>query len=117
MVSDPNCQVTLSLYRPAKAEVAKGLLSTGQYGLIDRRGWIDSPDGRYLRHRTLRMISEGGVFPRETELAGTMPDVRPQMDPVTAIPHPVWRYGYALALPLRLRGALSWNEESHSHSA
>ena len=71
-----------------------------RYRRIHRRGWIYSPDGKNLRRKGLWMLSEGAVLSQE--VLGTIEDLRPE----TGFAHPVWRYGYALTLPVRLEGLL-----------
>jgi CRISPR-associated protein Csm4 len=103
-VSGANCQVVLSLYHPGEAEVKGGLLASGRYDLLERRGWIGSPDGHGLRHRTLRMLTEGSVFPIGKPLLGTVENVKPiEEEDAPYMDHPVWRYGLALTIRLRLR--------------
>jgi CRISPR-associated protein Csm4 len=95
-----NAFATLALYWPLEQEVRDGVLDGASYGLMNRRGWIGSPDGMNLRRRGVRMLSEGSVLPRRP--VGALADVRP-LDPAPAanVPHDVWRYG--MAFPLRCR--------------
>lgn len=99
-VSLPNAHLTLSLYAPHPDEY--GLLGATWYRRILRRGWIFSPEGRDLRRRGLWMLREGSVLPDPLPDGplGVMEDVGPEV----GLPHPVWRYGYGLTVPLRLEG-------------
>lgn len=95
-----NCFVTLSLYHPHVREVKSGVLRDAWYRRVHRRGWIYSLDGKNLRRKGLWMLSEGTVL--NQEVVGTIEDLRPEI----GFAHPVWRYGYALTLPVRLEGLL-----------
>jgi CRISPR-associated protein Csm4 len=100
VIEGADAWVTLSLYHPRREEVEQGVLRNARYRRIYRHGWIYSPDGRNLRRKGLWMLSEGAVLPRE--VLGTMEDLRPEI----GFAHPVWRYGYALTMPMRLEGQL-----------
>jgi len=95
-----NAYVTLALYWPTEAEVRAGVLEGASYGLVNRRGWIGSPDGMNLRRRGVRMLAEGATLRQAPQ--GALADVKP-LDPAPArnVPHDVWRYG--LAFPVRGR--------------
>lgn len=95
----PTHHLTLSLYTPHEAE--RGLLERARYRRIMRRGWIASPDGRNLRRRGVWMLREGSLLDAPPD--GAIHDVRPEI----GFPHPVWRSGYALSLPLRFEGLVS----------
>ncbi|MBN1815273.1 MAG: type III-A CRISPR-associated RAMP protein Csm4 [Anaerolineae bacterium] len=73
----------------------EGILGRGAaYQLENRRGWMDSPEGRNLRRKSVRMLEPGSVLralPDQT-IYGGLADVTP--DVFTA--HTVWRYGLAL---------------------
>jgi len=95
-----NAFVTLALYWPTEPEVLNNVLEGASYGLLNRRGWVSSPDGMNLRRRGVRMLIEGSMLRRRPK--GALADVKP-LDPAPApnVPHNVWRYG--LAFPLRCR--------------
>ncbi len=96
-------RVTLSLYAPARSELAAGVLGPlARYDLVVRGGWIASPDGASYRRRELRMISEGSVVapPPGTAVLGQLVDVTPA---VMRTVHPVYRYGYAFTVPADLK--------------
>ncbi len=95
----------LSLYRPARDEVRDGVLRDAWYERTHRRGWIHSPDGKNRRRKGLWMLSEGAVLRQDVagrEVLGTMEDTQPEI----GFAHPVWRYGYAFTMPVRLEGVL-----------
>lgn len=92
----PNRYLTLSLYTPHPEEYS--LLQSAWYRRILRRGWVFSPEGRNLRRRGVWMLREGSVLAADP--LGVMEDVQPEI----GFAHPIWRYGYALTLPLRLEG-------------
>ncbi|MEO0102880.1 MAG: type III-A CRISPR-associated RAMP protein Csm4 [candidate division WOR-3 bacterium] len=88
--------ITLSLYYPNEDEVSN--LANGFYNLIERKGYIYSPYGSSLRRRSVRMFSEGSVFPKEPEKIGKLVSVTPNIFPH----HQVYRYGYLFALPCKM---------------
>jgi CRISPR-associated protein Csm4 len=92
--------VTVSLYWPTRSEVKDDVLKGASYGLVNRRGWLGSPDGMNLRRCGVRMLAEGSVLRKHP--VGALANVKP-LDPVPGgnVPHDVWRYG--VALPLRCR--------------
>jgi CRISPR-associated protein Csm4 len=90
--------LSLSLYYPADAELTG--LGDGCYDLLTRSGYVYSPDNRSLRRKTVRMFSEGSVFPGSS-CQGRLADVTP--DGFGS--HDVWRNGLALAVPCRLAQA------------
>jgi CRISPR-associated protein Csm4 len=86
--------IMLSLYHPLIAEYGK--LGNGYYDLIERRGYIYSPDGCSLQKRPVRMFTEGSVFPcQDSELKGSLAEITP--DSFHA--HRVYRYGKAFGIP------------------
>lgn len=97
-----NAFTTLATYWPIEAEVKAGILKDASYGLVNRRGWLSSPEGMNLRRRSARMLTEGSVTVAEP--AGALADVKP-LDPAPAanVSHEVWRYG--IAFPVRCLAA------------
>jgi CRISPR-associated protein Csm4 len=73
----------------------EGILGPGAaYRLENRRGWMDSPDGRNLRRKSAHMLEPGSVLrvlPGHTAYGG-LADVTPEIFDA----HVVWRYGLAL---------------------
>jgi CRISPR type III-A-associated RAMP protein Csm4 len=72
----------------------------GSYSTITRRGQIESPE-RWgePKHPTL-MVSEGSVLLAGSELNGVAQDIAPE-----GFPHPVYRAGFAVAVPIPWRVA------------
>jgi len=94
--------LTLSLYHPTEREV-KDMLDQGVgYGLVNRRGWMASPDEMARRRKMVRMLSEGSVLRAiagQTSY-GDLTDVTPEKTEEWEPPHKVYRYG--LAFPVGL---------------
>lgn len=87
----------LSLFHPANADEVKSALSyPALYQLSERRGFMDSPQGRNFRRQNVLMVTEGSLLSGEPQ--GNIPDVRPERTK-TLITHPVFRYGRAFTLP------------------
>ena len=85
--------VTLSSCWPLPSQ--EGMLGPGAaYRLENRRGWMDSPDGRNLRRKSVHMLEPGSVLralPGQATYGG-LADVTPKIFDA----HVVWRYGLAL---------------------
>ena len=93
--------MTLSSCWPLPGQ--EGILGPGAaYHLENRRGWMDSPDGRNLRRKSVRMIEPGSVLQTlpDQAVCGGLADVTPDIFTT----HPVWRYG--LALPVGYNRAM-----------
>lgn len=86
----------LSLYAPAESDAVDW--NRGNYSTITRTGRTESP-ARWgeLKTPTL-MISEGSVLVSPTEPRGAVRDVAPQ-----GFPHPVYRAGFAVSIPIPWR--------------
>jgi CRISPR type III-A-associated RAMP protein Csm4 len=80
----------LSLYSPAETDPIDW--SRGNYVTVERGGWVEGND---IRKKRVRMIEEGSVMAAPTSPAGRAPDVAPD-----GFPHPVFRAGFALSIPL-----------------
>lgn len=92
--------VTLSPCWPTEAEVRSGVLENADYSLLNRRGWIGSPDGMNLRRKGVRMLGEGATL--EKKPIGALANVTPDPEPgASKLPHPVYRYGLAFPVPCR----------------
>jgi CRISPR-associated protein Csm4 len=65
------------------------------YSLLERGGWVSSSNpGHQVRRKKVRMLGEGSVF--KGEPIGQLADVRPYKE----FPHPVYRSGISLTLPI-----------------
>lgn len=91
-----NGVMTLSLYYSGETETDG--IKDGFYDLIERKGYIYSPYGSNLRRRSVRMFTEGSVFPTKLTRVGQLVDVTPEIFQK----HKVFRYGYIFALPCHL---------------
>jgi CRISPR type III-A-associated RAMP protein Csm4 len=86
----------LSLFSPSPAD--KVDWTRGSYSLVLRNGCVESPRGAGARKKSLRMVAEGAVLFAPTVPAGAAADVAPD-----GFPHPVYRAGYALSIPIAWR--------------
>jgi hypothetical protein len=86
----------LSLFTPNAADQVDW--TRGKYALVVRSGRIESA----ARHGDLKtpanMIQEGSVLVSDTEPRGGARNVAPE-----SFPHPVYRAGFAVAIPIPLR--------------
>jgi len=94
-----NHYCVLSLFYPTVTEqkMIQKNVSSVAYGLVQRKGWVfSSTTLLQMKRKTVNMFSEGSVFsiPGFTP-QGTIIDVKPN-----GFPHPVWRFGMALSVPL-----------------
>lgn len=89
----PGAWWILSLYSPHADDAVDW--SRGDYATTTRAGWTDSAAGS-VRKNHVRMIEEGSVL-MAPALRGRAVDVAPE-----GFPHPTWRAGFALALPVPL---------------
>ncbi len=83
----------LSLFSPAPNDTVDW--TRGNYQLINRGGRIESSAGAGALKKQLRMIAEGSVLYSASMLRGAAPDVAPE-----GFAHPVFRAGFAVAVPL-----------------
>jgi len=88
--------VALSPCLPAKDELKT--VTHGYYRLMDRRGYVYSPECRSLRRKSVRMCCEGSVFDKRVN--GRVEDVTPELFQA----HRVMRYGLCFSVPISLRG-------------
>lgn len=95
--------VSLSLFRPENEEkLGKIQLEHSQYQLLKRGGWLASPEDMghmSLRKKSVLMFSEGSVlaFGDDASREGGFSDLDPRPD----VPHPVWRDGRGIFLPIK----------------
>ena len=83
----------LSLFTPGPADSVDW--TRGSYSVIARGGRIESPVRSGERKKQLPMVTEGSVLYASAPPAGSAPDVAPE-----GFVHPVYRAGFALAIPL-----------------
>lgn len=86
----------LSLFHPSQGEAIEW--QRGNYSVTMRNGRVESDAGWGEAKRPLRMIAEGSVLVAASEPQGSAQDVAPG-----GFPHPVYRSGFALAVPIPLK--------------
>ena len=88
----------LSRYHPRQDELPAVLGNGAAYRLESVAGWLYSPDGPGQRRKRLHLLGEGSLAIWPGHPAGDVTDVRPEYEEAPQpFPHPVWRYGLALA--------------------
>ena len=88
----------LSVFTPAVTDQIDW--GKGNYATLTRRGRIESTAGWGELKSPTMMVAEGSVLVCENEPHGAVRDTAPQ-----GFAHPVYRAGYAVALPLKARTA------------
>jgi CRISPR type III-A-associated RAMP protein Csm4 len=95
----PTAWYLLSLYTPGSLDAVEW--SRGAYSLVERTGRVDSPQGSGQTKKSLRMVAEGSLLLTATPPVGAAQDVAPD-----GFPHPVYRSGFAVAVPVPYRGTV-----------
>jgi CRISPR type III-A-associated RAMP protein Csm4 len=90
---EPKSYWLLSLFAPASSDQVQW--DRGSYGLVTRSGRVESPAGSGQLKKELNMIAEGSVIVAANSVDGAATDVAPD-----GFPHPVYRAGFAVAVPL-----------------
>jgi len=86
----------LSLFHPSAEDVVDW--QRGNYSLTTRGGRVES-DARWGdAKKPTRMVAEGSVIVAGSQPRGKATNVAPE-----DFPHPVYRAGFALAIPIPLR--------------
>ena len=85
----------LSLFHPAPGDSIDW--GRGSYSLTTRGGRVESPVSWGDVKKPTRMIAEGSVIVAAVEPRGSASNVAPDH-----FPHPVYRAGFALAVPIPL---------------
>ena len=83
----------LSLFSPASGDAVDW--TRGNYSIVTRSGRIESPARSGELKKQVNMVAEGSVLVGGESLEGAARDVAPD-----GFPHPVYRAGFALAIPL-----------------
>ena len=83
----------LSLFTPAPGDSVDW--GRGNYAVLARSGRVDSPAGSGELKKEIQMVAEGSVLCAATPPRGSAADVAPD-----GFAHPVFRAGFALAIPL-----------------
>jgi CRISPR/Cas system CSM-associated protein Csm4 (group 5 of RAMP superfamily) len=93
VIDAPQSHWLLSLYTPAPDDTVDW--RRGSYSVLTRGGRVESPAGSGGLKKQLQMIAEGSVLSAVSEPHGSATDVGPE-----GFPHPVYRAGFALSIPL-----------------
>lgn len=88
----------LSLFSPAAEDTVDW--QRGDYALLTRAGRTGSAVSRVALKKLTRMVAEGSVLYSQTAVTGAAHDVAPD-----GFPHPVYRAGFAVAIPIPGRAA------------
>jgi CRISPR type III-A-associated RAMP protein Csm4 len=83
----------LSLFAPDPSDEVNW--DRGNYSVITRGGWVDSPAANGEAKKMVRVVEEGSVLSASKALVGSAADVAPD-----GFPHPVYRSGFAYAISL-----------------
>jgi hypothetical protein len=83
----------LSVFTPSPADMVDW--KRGNYAVLARSGRVDSPAGSGELKKQIHMVAEGSVLYAETAPRGSAANVAPD-----GFAHPVFRAGFALAIPL-----------------
>ncbi len=86
----------LSVYSPAAGDNVDW--QRGAYDLVQRGGRVESPVRSGDIKRIVRMVAEGSVLAAASAPRGAAPNVAPD-----GFPHPVYRAGFAVSIPIPLR--------------
>jgi len=86
----------LSLFSPAADDAVEW--QRGDYSMITRGGRVESPQSSGDEKQLLRMVEEGSVLFSASAPKGAARNVAP-----AEFPHPVYRAGFALAIPIPTR--------------
>lgn len=94
--SKGSTSLLLSRYHPRPDELPGALTADGAaYQIVAVDGWLHTWDAPAQRRRRVYMVTEGSLVAPPSFPAGDVVDVRPT---VGHFPHPVYRYGLALAV-------------------
>lgn len=101
--------MSLSRYNPSPDEVPALHAPQAAYNMQTVSGWLETPERRGLRRRSLRMLAEGSVFgPLPQAVPGRILDVRPDYtQDKKPLDHPVYRYGLAFKVGIPTPGGHS----------
>jgi CRISPR type III-A-associated RAMP protein Csm4 len=83
----------LSLFTPAESDSVDW--ARGNYTVLARGGRVESPSGSGALKKQIQMVTEGSVLVAAAAPRGSAADVAPD-----GFAHPVFRAGFALAIPL-----------------
>lgn len=86
----------LSMFNPAASDAVDW--TRGAYSMVERGGRVESRAGHGALKRSIRMVTEGSVLIAADAPKGHAADVAPE-----GFAHPVYRAGFALAIPISWR--------------
>lgn len=97
----PGAPMTLvSRYHPREEETPAAFEGKAvRYRLTWMAGYLLAPGQAAQRRRGVRFVEEGSILTAQGVPMGEIVDVRPQ---VGNFPHPIWRYGLALGVPMEV---------------
>ncbi len=93
----------LSLFHPGENESVDW--QRGQYSVTTRGGRIESAARWGEAKKLTRMVAEGSVLLAAEEPKGAAPNVAPE-----DFPHPVYRCGFAVCVPIPWNPSVLWNQ-------
>ncbi len=95
--------VSLSMLIPADKEQLDQLLAGDgtAYELTRRGGWITSEPHTTLRKNAIYAFLPGSVFRKPADTCGKIVDLAPAIVHASEHPHPIWRDGRAIMLPIK----------------
>lgn len=102
---DADYQISLSLLIPETSGQLMQLLSADKvaYDFERRGGWITSYTESILRKDAIYGFLPGSVFCNSgKEMIGRMVDLQPHKDGKALTPHPIWRNGKSIMLPINI---------------
>jgi CRISPR-associated protein Csm4 len=93
--------VLLSRFLPRRDEIALLQAPGSAYQLSNVGGWLLGPSGESRPRQVITVLAEGSVLDTQGRtLRGQIADVRPMSEHGPLTPHPVYRSGLALTLPV-----------------
>lgn len=97
-------EVLLGRLAPAPDQMDRLRAPGSSYSLVTVGGWSDGSRGPALIRQRLNMLAEGSIVRHGEGAGGALVDVKPQKAP--PVPHPIYRYGFGLGVPIRLHPTL-----------
>lgn len=86
----------LSMFTPAESDAVDW--TRGAYSVVERSGRVESSAAHGALKKSIRMVTEGSVLLAAATPRGSASDVAPE-----GFAHPVYRAGFALAIPISWR--------------
>lgn len=105
-------QVLLGRLAPTASQMSLLQAPGAGYGLITVGGWTQSLRSRPILRQKVRLLTEGSLIQQSRGVAGRLLNVKPP-EPAT-YEHPVYRYGFSFATPVRLAAQFLHEEETYA---